>query len=269
MAKAGICTIACRDLSLTEAIDTAAEVGAEGVEVWGQPPHVSYPPDPDEIAEVVAHAAAKGIEIPVFGSYYRVGREVEYDGVAVTKENQIELTKLFGAPIIRIWAGTKNYEECSEDEIEAVMADVREFGDRAADNGISVVLERHANTILNRWDNVAEVMERIGHDNVALNWQIPCPAGNREYRENSVDDYMTLLPYAGHCHMQNHTHEESDTWRGRTLLDEGIADYSRFDEALRKADYDGWLMLEFAADERGELSKLEAMRHDIGFLKAL
>jgi len=269
VARAGICTIACREISLAEAIDTAAEAGAEGVEIWGQPPHVSYPPDADQIAEVVAHAAEKGIKIPVFGSYYRVGRDVEFHGVAVTKENQIGLTRLFGAPIIRIWAGTKNHEECSEEEVEAVMADVREFGDMAADAGISVVLERHANTILNRWDNVAEVMECIGHENVALNWQIPCPAGNAEYREKSVGDYMTLLPYAEHCHMQNHTPEESDTWRGRTLLDEGVVDYSRFAEALRKADYDGWLMLEFAADERGGLSKLEAIRHDIEFLKSL
>ncbi len=269
MAKAGLCTIACRDSSLTEAIDTAAQVGAGAVEIWGQPPHVSYPPEEGEVARAVEHARQRGVATPVFGSYYRVGRDVEYDGVPVTKENQIELSRMFGADIIRIWAGTKNYEECTAEEIEAVIADVREFGDMAAGAGIEVVLERHANTILNRWDNVAEMMERIAHGNVALNWQIPCPAGNADYRAHSVDDYMTLLPYAGHCHMQNHTHEESETWRGRTLLDEGIADYSRFGEALRKAGYEGWLMVEFAADERGGLSKLEALRHDIEFLKSL
>lgn len=268
MFEAGLCTIAFRDRPVGEVVDLAAEAGADAVEVWGRPPHVNYPLDPPALEALVERARRRGVEVAALGSYYRAGAETAFDGVAVTPANQVELAERLDADVIRIWAGDKNLEQCAEHEVEAVCRDVRTFARRADRAGKTVVLERHENTLLNGWRNVEDVLERIGEDNVRLNYQVPCPATNENYRERAVEDYRRLLPRAAHAHLQNFVPED-EGWRRRTFLEEGIVDYSELGAAARRCGYAGRFMVEFAADRNHGLSPTETVRHDIEFIHSL
>ena len=264
MAKAGLCTIACRETSIFEAIDAAKSIDAEGIEIWGKPGHISYPVKKTDLLKIKEYAESKGIPICAFGSYFRAGTKTIINNVELTVENQIEIARLIDTGIIRIWAGDKNFSECTEDEIEIIINEIKSFGECAAEENIIVVLERHSGTLTNQWENVELILEKINSDNIFLNYQIPHPATGEKYRTESISDYKCLLKYSKHAHLQNYS--RGDTTK-RTFLDSGIVDYSELEEAAKDAEYDGYFMVEFSAETNDGLNKLDSLRRDIKFIK--
>ena len=266
--KAGLCTIALQETPLVEVIRIASDAGASAVEVWGQPPHVSYPVDRSALESARNEAVRTGVEIVAFGSYFQPGKEVAYDGVRVDVQNQIEAANALGARLIRIWAGSATYDETREVERHAVYDSIRAFGDKAGTAGMGVVLERHSESLTHGWDAPLQVLDEIARRNVSLNYQIPYPESVDAYKERSVNDYRTLLPRSSHAHLQNYTVTNEDGLI-RTLLKDGIIDYSELGQAARVAGYDGCFMVEFPAEARGELSIVEAIADDVAFIESL
>lgn len=269
MAKAGICTIVGREQSMRDFIQIASKAGAQGLEIWAKPPHVSYPMNEQEIDETRAFAEEHGVPVIAIGSYYRSGISVEQSGVPITKETEIAIAKQFGAKIIRVWAGDKDYGSVHEADRTAIIDDLRSFGDQAGKDGITVVLERHNNTLTNEWDTVAGLMDKINHPHVALNYQIPSPASKLEFETKSINDYTKLLPYSKHAHLQNYVSQEEIKWGERSFLDNGVVDYSKLPEAIAQANYDGFFMVEFLPTDREGLSELDTIKREIDFITSL
>ncbi len=266
MAKAGLCTIACQDKSVFKAIDMAKSAGAESIEIWGKPGHINYPVNKDELLKIKEYAQSKEIPICALGSYFHAGVKTHINNVELTMDNQIEIAKLLNTGIIRIWAGEKNYNDYTKDEIEVILAEIRAFGELAGRENIVVVLERHSNNLTNQWDNIEYILEKIDSSNVFLNYQIPNPATVKEYKTKSIDDYTNFLKYSRHAHLQNYAKEDSHK---RTFLDTGIVDYSKLGEAVEKSGYEGYFMVEFPAKTNNGLNKVDILRRDIEFIKDL
>jgi 3-dehydroshikimate dehydratase len=268
MAKAGLCTIAYNKKSVTAVLDLAAKAGADGVEIWGQPDHVRYPLDPAQLRAIREHAEALALEICALGSYYRAGGAVEYAGVKLDARNQIRLARDLGAPLVRIWPGSKSRARCTDAELRRVIDDIRVFADHAADSRVGVVLERHEGTITEGWEGIAELMAEIGHENVALNYQIASSTSEEDLEDRGVEDYTALLPRARHAHLQNYLPLEDGSLK-RSFLDSGLVDYSRLGEVARACGYRGYFMVEFPADLNEGLTDVETLRRDIDFIKGL
>jgi sugar phosphate isomerase/epimerase len=268
MAKAGLCTIAYSKKGISYAMDIAARAGADGVEIWGQPDHVRYPVDSAQLTEIREHAESLALEICALGSYYCAGAKVELAKVKLDARNQIRIARELGAPLVRIWPGNKNREECSEAEVRRVIDDVRLFADHAGDARIGVVLERHGGTLTNGWDGVAELLAEIRHENVALNYQIAHPASEEEYEERGVEDYTRLLPLSRHAHLQNYLPLDDGTLK-RSFLDSGLVDYSHLGEVARTSGYRGYVMVEFSAELNEGLAEADSVRCDVDYIKGL
>ncbi len=266
--KAGLCTIAYKKLSVDEILGIASRAGAEGIELWGQPPHVAYPIDHSELEGIASKAKALGMGVCAFGSYFRPGTNVVFNDVTVTTENQIEATRALGAKIIRVWAGNKEYDIATKEEREIVYAGIREIADLGAKHDIVTVIERHSGTLTHGWAAPEEVLKEIDHPAVFLNYQAVSPASAEELAERSVSDYYTLLPCSKHAHLNNRI-ETGEGSMQRTLLDRGIIDYGELGAAARKAGFDGYCMLEFPAEIRGGMSVEESVAADIEYIKSL
>ncbi len=266
--KAGLCTIAFKKKSVDEITGMAARAGADGIELWGQPSHVSYPIEYGELEKTAEKIRSAGMTVCAFGSYFRPGTEVVFDGEEVTPENQVEATRAVGAEIIRIWAGNKEYDIATAEEREIAYAGIREIADLAARHEITVVLERHSGTLTHGWAAPETVLKEIDHPRVFLNYQAVSPASAEELAERSVSDYYSLLPHSRHAHMNNRLETDDGTME-RTLLDRGIIDYSDFGDAAAKAGFDGYCMLEFPAEIRGGMSVEESVEADIRYIKSL
>ncbi len=268
MPQAGVCTISFQKKPVATALETASRAGADGVELWGQPEHIRYPIDLDRVREVRDLAGDLDLEICALGSYYRAGVSTEYDGEKLTIRNQIEIARELGTRLIRIWAGEKDPGECTADEANAIVEDIRLFGDYASDAGMQVVLERHGGTLTAGWEAPDPLLERINHPAVGLNYQIVGPSGEDGYADMAVRDFTRLLPLSWHAHMHNYPSATAGS-RERCFLDNGIIDYSSMSDVIRSAGYEGYFMVEFPADLNEGLSDVDTLRRDIDFIKSL
>ena len=268
MARAGLCTIAFKATPIEEVISIAADAGASCLELWGQPPHVAYPIDNGALEALGQNAQSKAVPIVVFGSYFQPGKDVVYDGIEVTVENQVAAAASVGAKLIRIWAASKDLNEASTDERQRWYGEMRRFADAAGAEGIDTVLERHSGTLTHGWDAPTEVLAEIDHPRVFLNYQIAYPMPVGDYSRRCIDDYTRLLPLSRHAHIQNYIETPAGPLK-RTLLDRGVVDYSKLGVACREADYRGCLMIEFPADIRGGMNAVAAVAADIAYLGAL
>ena len=266
--RAGLCTIADKDSPLSEVIRIAADTDAAAIEVWGQPPHIDYPLHISAIEDATKIAANAGIEIAALGSYFQPGKSTEYAGIQLTAKNQVEIAEAFGARLIRVWCGAQDYEESTPSKRNEIYEEIRRFADTAGASGIGVVLERHGNSLTHGWSLPETVLKEIGHPNVSLNYQIPYPAPVKSYAAKSVDDYTRLLPLSKHAHLQNYL-LDSEGNLIRTQLADGIIDYSELGNAARVAGYEGYFMVEFAAESRGALSFVESIASDIAYIESL
>jgi len=273
--KAGVCTIAFKDRSLDEAIELIAASGAKGLELWGRSPHL--PASSAERRRLAARLRDAGLEICALGSYYRT--DGSRDGgppLAVPSASErdtepdyvLEAAHDLGAPLVRIWPGSEDYERCPVATREAVVREIRAFGDRARDAGCAVVLERHNGTLTNGWDSARAVIAAVDHPSVSLCYQVPYPAPAQELATRVRDDLASLLPHSRHAHLQNYV-EAADGTLPRTLLGEGIVDYRPITAIARESGYGGWAMVEFVGPVRGARSEAEALAADIAFIESL
>jgi len=268
VAKAGLCTVGYSKKVVSSVLDLAARAGADGVEIWGQPDHVRYPIDSAQLRELREQAEALALEVCALGSYFHAGKKVEYAKVKVDARNQLRIARELGASLIRIWAGTGTRAESSDAARKKAIDDIRAFADHAGDARIGVVLERHAGTLTHGWEGIPEILADIGHQNVALNYQVVYPATEDELEDRAVDDYATLLPLSRHAHLQNYLPADDGSLK-RAFLDSGIVDYSRLGAVSRASGYTGYFMVEFPADFNDGLSDVETVRRDIDFIKRL
>ena len=184
----------------------------------------------------------------------------------LTHENQIQIVKGLETDVIRIWPGYKNYLELNKNEYEHIIKDIKLFADKAKAENISIVLERHSNTITNGWDNIPDILSDINKSNVYLNYQIVFPDLKENIIAKANSDYNNLLPLSIHAHLQNYSKTD---FPKRSFLDNGIIDYTGLREAISLANYNGYFMIEFLPGIREDLNDFDTVKREIDFIKSL
>ncbi len=264
--RVGVCCVAFKDKTPEEIIVLADEAGADGVEIWAQPPHVRLPVDKRECEALRNFAASRDVEILALGSYYRPGSDTVLDE-KLTPENQIALAKAMGIELIRILAGNCNFEDAAAEIRSSVVTGIQDFADLASRENIGLVLERHGGTLTNTWESPSTVLNLVDRANTKLNYQMVHPASAQDLRTRGVADYKTLLGISSHAHIQNFT-ERTGGDLYRCFLDEGLVDYSGLGAAASASGYSGAFMVEFLPDDTHGLNETEALRRDITYLKS-
>lgn len=164
----GICSVTLKEHTPQQIIDFLVETGLDAVEWWGGE-HV--PPGEAETAAEVGRLTRAAVKVVAsYGSYYKVGLSPA-DGLSF--ESVLVSAQALGAPTIRVWAGAKNREDCSADEIEAVLADARRIADLAAAKGVSITFEFHGGSLTNSNANTARLSKELDHSNIFFSWQSP------------------------------------------------------------------------------------------------
>lgn len=162
----GLCSVTLRALPAAEVAVRAAEAGLEVVE-WGADVHA--PPDDPEALDRVAHLTADhGLRTCSYGSYWRAGehRGAEFRAVAAAATT-------LGAPRVRIWAGAVGSAEADGDYWASVITATREAARIAADHGLQVAFEFHANTLADTPPTTLDLLARVDHPAVHTYWQPP------------------------------------------------------------------------------------------------
>ena len=258
--NAGICSIIWKDrLDIFEVIETAARVGAEGIEIWGQPPHIPEGNDPGRVADIAEAMQARDIIAPQFGSYARATAA----DFAEKLQADLQVTAALNAPAMRIWAGAADSEVADADHWARVIDAIRLACQTAADLGLLITLERHQNTVTNSLWGCQRVIDELDHPALRINYQV-IPTD-----PEVIDEEIRILsPHILNTHATNARH--SGGQREASPLADGDTDWARLIQALRTAGTDGFVEIEFVRRGTEEISLEETeteLAADLAFLK--
>jgi len=262
--KVGLCTIAFRERLLTDALDIAREVRADGVEIWGREPHVSPLELDRPRAEAVARMVeARGLELVALGSYHRLGVPEKAEG-NVPLTVTLRTAHALRAPLVRVWAGDLGSDRATEEDWQRVIAAARLASLQAETLGLTLLLEMHDDTLTDTGATARRMVEEVACDNVALVYQ---PSLGYE-AEDPLARLEQVAPFVQHVHAQNaEPPEHPGEAPRRTLIGRGVVDYRALAGRLAAAGYGGYLQVEFVVGSLAE--KVSAAAADVAYLRSI
>jgi len=253
MMKVGLCSIAFREWAVEDVLRTAGEIGFDGVEIWGKEKHMGELYDADRVKRLRDAASRAGVAIDVFGSYIQP-LMADFDGAS---RNALDIADALGSNVIRVWAAEGRPGSLSGEDYARAVSKMASFCKLAAERGITPAIESHDNYIVETSAAMLRFIEDVAMDNLKVNWQ----ASWREDTDDPYESLAALMPYIVNVHAQNYDRQE----RKRRFLAEGMVDYRRAIEELRKAGFDGYIEVEFVAGD----GSVEALKKDYDFLCSL
>lgn len=241
MYNLGLVSVSFRAHTPEEILQAMVQNGLGCIE-WGSDVHC-----PPAAAEKIARLQADhGVVCCSYGTYFRLG-------VTPVEElpGYIEAAKILGAPILRLWCGSKNSEEYTEREREALFCQCREAAAMAEKAGVVLCMECHGGTFTNRKEAALELMKAVNSSAFRMYWQ---PNQFRTAEENLA--YASLLaPYTAHLHVFH--------WREKEKLPlSGAVDVWKSYLGCFRGDRH--LLLEFMPDDR-----LESLPAEVAALKEI
>jgi sugar phosphate isomerase/epimerase len=239
--KLAFSTLGCPEWSLDQIITAAQGAGYEGVEWRGYQAEMDLPNavifTPETRGETRRRFQDAGLEFACLGSSVRLA-----DPAPAAREREkasftayTELARFLECPLVRVFGGNLSTGTDREAALPSMAAFLRELGERAAENGVTVVLETHDDFSLGI--HVAELLRQTDHPSVGALWDLHHPYRQGEAPETTV---QVLAPYLRHTHVKDSRED------GRyCLMGEGDVPLARMIGLLHKHRYDAWISLEW------------------------
>ena len=234
--KYSFMSFSCPELRLDEMLSLAKRSGYDGIEpriVSGHKHGVEVDTDAATRSEIKCKAAESGMAIAC------VATSCRYADPATTQQSIddtlrcIALAADVGAPRIRVFGGRIAEGVSREKAIEVVAESLRAVADYASERDVIVCMETHDD-----WcdpKHVAEVMKRVDHPAIAVNWDIMHPV--RGGFATIDESFETLKPWIKHLHV----HDGSRDTGKLVPIGEGFVDHRRAVELLLSISYDSYI----------------------------
>lgn len=185
--RPGLASVTYRQLTADGVVRLAVEAGLEAIE-WAGDSHVPHGDlaQADRVADLCDHA---GVLVCSYGSYYRAG----HDDLE-TADDVVRTAVRLGAPNIRIWAGQVGSADSGDDVRRRVADDVGGFAELASEQGISVSLEFHADTLTDTLESTLRLLDDVATRAGVIRpyWQPAVGIGIGDARRQ-VDSLLPLL----------------------------------------------------------------------------
>lgn len=140
--KTGLVSVTFRQLSCAEVIRLAQAAEFDGIE-WGGDIHVPHG-DTARAKTVRQSMREAGLATACYGSYYRLTDKERANGV---QEQVLETAAALGAPLIRVWAGTKSPYRATAADWEEIARNAEQLAQQAKQLGIGAAFEYHGGTL--------------------------------------------------------------------------------------------------------------------------
>lgn len=245
--RSGLLSVTFRPLGVDAIIALAVEARLESIE-WGGDVHV--PHGDVEAARRVARACADaGVVVSAYGSYYRAGAS---ETAGLSFANVLDSAVALGTQTIRVWPGTKGSAGTSPAEREAIVDDLRRIARLAAERGVRVALEFHANTMTDDVDACVSLLRDVDAPNLVTFWQPP----NGMPTDAACAGLRKVLPWLANLHVFHWWPTGAD----RRPLEAGEARWRAFLDIVRAEAPPAarFASLEFVAGDNVENARADA-----------
>jgi len=257
-------TFVCPEYELDKALATAIRYGYEAIEPRAQSGHkhgIEVSTTKKERARIKAQFADTGIKMCCLATSCRYALADDRDRqqmIDVTRQH-IELAADCGAPTIRVFGGPTPEGMDFADAKEYVSESLAAVTDFAKDCGVYVCLETH--DAYCRAADAAEVVSRVSHPNIAINWDMMhCIRSG----ETMAEAFSHVRNYVKHTHIHDGTWPVDNPGNVTiTLMGEGMVPHDEAVKLLTSIDYQGALSGEWIAAFEPE----EILPHDAARLR--
>jgi protein FrlC len=255
----GFCSNAYTRHSLEEAIDRVARAGYAGIELLCDTPHY-WPPDepPDRarrLAERLRHAgiAASNINAnTAIGAYGAAIPENVFGPSLASPDPQvrafrldhvraaIDLAVAVGAPCVCVSSGCTESDHPPEAALDVLRRSLEELLAYAQPRGIRIGVESEPGLLLERSDEVAALIAKVGHPLLGFNLDVGHAVVMEEDPAAVIADHGARI---WHLHLEDiaggkHYHRTPG---------EGDVDFAAIARALRAARFGGYASVELYA----------------------
>lgn len=235
--KAGLVSVTFRALAPEAIVDLAARCGLQAIE-WGGDVHVPCG-DLDRARAVGELTRARGLQVACYGSYCRLtDAEAERGDLQAV----VATTGALGAPLIRVWAGTRGSAEASAAQREEVVRNAQGLAGLAAAAGLDIAFEYHGGTLTDDAASALRLLEAVDCGNAGCLWQPPVGMSAADCRRA----IRTVARYVRNVHVFS--------WDGveRLPLAAGREKWRACLDELARLPGERWLLLEFVRGDDPE-----------------
>lgn len=235
MFRTGLVSISFRQHTPLEIIQAAAASNLQEIE-WGGDVHLP-PGDHATAHEIAMLTADSGLKTAAYGSYYRL-----CSSPADEFKRILETAETLGAPVIRIWGGTKGSALLDARAFDALVADGRRIADMAQKSGRVISLECHCDTITDNYCAALRFLQAVNSPAMTVYWQ-PNQFKSDAY---NLEAAAALRPHVTNLHVFHW-----DAQR-RYPLSDGTRIWEQYLRIFVGDRSDHGLLLEFMHDDRLE-----------------
>ncbi len=244
--KYAFMTWSCPDLDLDNVLALGKKYDYDGVELRiGRGRHYGFETGHKHGVEINTNSQVrKDIRLKIADSGVAVcciATSCTYADPGLAKKNidetleSIGLASDLGVSRLRVFGGVIPKTVSREEAAESIVMSLKAVASYASEHGVIVCMETHDD-----WCNpeqVAQIIQRVDHPGVAVNWDIMHPVRAAGY---SIDDsYEILKPWIRHVHV----HDGSASMDEMVFkpIGQGDIDHTRALERLVADGYDGYL----------------------------
>jgi sugar phosphate isomerase/epimerase len=227
------------DMTLADFIDFAAAQDIDAVELTA---YYFAETTPEYLAALKSRASRLGLDVSgtAVGNNFCVADADKLKAEIASVKAWVEHTSRLGGKTIRIFAGSVPKGGDEEKARKQAIAAIEESCDYAAKYGIFLALENHGG-ITSTAEQVLAIVKAVRHDHFGIN----VDTGNF----HTADPYADLEKIAPYGVVVQVKTEVSPAGKG--VQD---ADLPRLVEILRKANYRGYVALEYEAKEDAKIA---------------
>jgi 3-dehydroshikimate dehydratase len=235
--RPGIVSITFRLLSPQKIIDLVADNGLEGIE-WGGDVHVPHG-NTQKAKQVARQTKEAGLKTAAYGSYYIIGQSEEE---GLNFEKVLETAQALRAPLIRVWAGTKESTEADEDYYKTVAEQTRRICKMAASADISIAYEFHCGTLTNTALSAMKLINQVDCENLYSLWQ-PIYGASPETNCQTLELLSSKVKNVHIFHWWPTNNE-------RQLLEDGTGHWKQYIDKLVQIGGEHYALIEFVKDDK-------------------
>jgi sugar phosphate isomerase/epimerase len=237
-------------LDLPQMLALARRLGYDGIEpriAEGHAHGVELESSPEQRQEFKRLAAESGVAFACIATSCQFSNPPETQPQVEVMRRAIDLAADVGAPVIRVFGGPLAKDLKRYDAIRLVAKALLSVADQAMHRGVVVAIETHDD-----WSDpayVAELMRRVHHPALAVNWDFMHPG--RDPGATVNESFALVKPWIRHVHFHDGVCRDGKI--DLKPIGQGEVDHKRAVELLEGAKYAGYLSGEWIGWEPAEV----------------
>lgn len=255
MMKVSFSTLACPDWSWKKILETAHDLGYDGIEIRGIERELDLsrmePFLPENIQATMGELRKKDLAICCLDTSSKFHDLALVEKSLNEGRQAIDLAQKLNCKYIRIF-GDKVPDKHNEEAILTQIASgINELGAYAEGKGVTVLVETHGD--FSTGSAMNQLLERVTSRNVGVLWDLT--NAYVEFGEPIAVTFNALSHHIKHTHLKDAKGQYPNAVL--CMFGQGDLPAAEMISLLRSIDYDGWLSFEFEKMWHPELAEPE------------